>query len=69
MKFKPFFLDAFDATRMVEHCLKFDDRWNYLNCIGTIDGKHIILQSPINNGSEYINYKGTFSLVYSFSGR
>jgi hypothetical protein len=39
---------------------EFDKKWNYPYCCGSIDGKHICLQAPINTGSEYFNCK-TFS--------
>ena len=41
----------------------FNKRWQFANCIGALDGKHIVMQAVSGAGSQFYNYKGTQSIA------
>ncbi|XP_044168370.1 protein ALP1-like [Acropora millepora] len=42
---------------------EFKEEWHFPNCIGAIDGKHVMMECPKNGGSAFYNYKGFHSIV------
>lgn len=42
---------------------KFEDTWDFPHCLGSIGGKHILLQAPFNSGSTGSSDKSQVSIV------
>ncbi|KAJ8883780.1 hypothetical protein PR048_015634 [Dryococelus australis] len=52
------------ATETWENIARdFEQRWQFPNLTGAIDGKHVTIRKPADSGSSYFNYKQTFSMV------
>lgn len=42
---------------------RFFQRWNFPRCCGAIDGKHVVVKRPPCSGSQFYNYKQTYSVI------
>ena len=47
----------------VEIADQFEKKWNFGNCIGAIDGKHVLMQAPPRSVTYFFVYKKTRSIV------
>lgn len=57
------FLPTPDIAKWNEIRSDFLSLWQFPNCIGAVDGKHVQIKAPANSGSQFFNYKGHFSIV------
>uniref|UniRef100_A0A671KY09 DDE Tnp4 domain-containing protein n=1 Tax=Sinocyclocheilus anshuiensis TaxID=1608454 RepID=A0A671KY09_9TELE len=53
--------DTVEQWQQVAH--GFETQWNFPNCLGALDGKHIDICPPPASGSTFYNYKHSFSIV------
>jgi len=47
----------------IESAQGYYKMWQFPNCIGSIDGKHVTIKCPRKSGSNYFCYLKKFSIV------
>ncbi|XP_067133228.1 uncharacterized protein [Centruroides vittatus] len=52
-----------DKKTFIDISKKFNVYCNFPQCLGAIDGKHVVIQQPKHSGTVYHNYKGTNSII------
>lgn len=58
----PVQLPVTNQQGFVKIAADFKDKWNFPNCVGAIDGKHVKIKAPRNSGTMFFNYKQFFSV-------
>uniref|UniRef100_A0A224Z552 Nuclease HARBI1 n=1 Tax=Rhipicephalus zambeziensis TaxID=60191 RepID=A0A224Z552_9ACAR len=49
--------------KWIKIAAEYNEKWNFPNTIGSIDGKHFAIKCPANSGSDNFNYKGFYSIL------
>ncbi|XP_033122838.1 protein ALP1-like [Anneissia japonica] len=63
LRLQPLYMALRSKKEWADISSTFKERWNFPNCVGAIDGKHVVIKAPDNSGSLFYNYKGTYSVV------
>lgn len=61
--FQPLHMKVPTETDFKNIAKEFYKKWNFRNCLGAIDGKHIRIKCPPQSGTMFYNYKSFFSIV------
>nr|XP_050031089.2 uncharacterized protein LOC126527339 [Dermacentor andersoni] len=60
---QPIYLATPTTAQWKEIANDFETLWQFPNCIGAIDGKHVCIEAPGNSGTLFHDYKGHFSTI------
>ncbi|TGZ51506.1 Nuclease harbi1-like protein [Temnothorax longispinosus] len=60
---QPVVLPTLDADGWKRISEQYMLKWQFPNCIGALDGRHMEIEKPPCSGSQYHNYKRFFSMV------
>ncbi|XP_071652757.1 uncharacterized protein [Temnothorax longispinosus] len=60
---QPIVLPILNSEEWKKKSEEFLLKWQFPNCIGALDGRHMEIQAPPCTGSEFYNYKKYFSIV------
>ncbi|XP_018364060.1 PREDICTED: uncharacterized protein LOC108761821 [Trachymyrmex cornetzi] len=60
---QPIVLPTLNANGWTKISNEYMLRWQFPNCIGALDGRHMEIKKPPCSGSQYYNYKSFFSIV------
>jgi len=52
-----------NTQQWVKIAMEYEQMWKFPCYVGSIDGKHIMLQAPRKSGPQFFNYKRSNSIV------
>ena len=62
-KLQPIYLPKPKRNEWLNNAKDYEDLWQFPHCVGAVDGKHVVIRKPSYSGSQFYNYKKTFSTV------
>lgn len=60
---QPMVLPSMNQEQWSHVAKEFLEKWQFPNCLGAVDGKHIKIKAPFRSGTNYFCYKKFFSIV------